>query len=395
MIGSKRLVASAAVLATLAGTAGWSAEPAGRVTVLETPGGGIQPQAAIDPEGAIHLIYFQGEPGGGDVFYARAEPGQTGFSEPVRVNSQPGSAIATGTIRGARSPWAGAAGSTSPGTARGRPGPRTRSGARPCSTRGRTPADRVRAPAQPDADDLPASTAAARSRPTARGTSTSPGTAGPRPPRRGRKGGGSSWPGRRTTARRSPPRSPPWPRDRRLRLLRDAGLADSRGNVYFLYRAATDNVGRDMTLLTSRDGGGHFEGTTLHPWRLFACPMSSESLAEGARASRRPGRRTGRSTSAGSTRRRSNPRGPSPRPAAATASTRPWPSTRGARRSWPGPRGPAGSAAARSPGRSSTRPGGRPASPGGSRRESRSGACRPSSPGPTAGSRSFTEPHRP
>jgi hypothetical protein len=59
------------------------------------------------------------------------------------------------------------------------------------------------------------------------------------------------------------------------------GLADARGNVYFLYRAATNNIGRDMTLLTSSDGGAHFAGATLHPWRLLACPMSSESLAEG------------------------------------------------------------------------------------------------------------------
>src|SRR4051812_24058723 len=35
------------------------------VTVLATPGGGIQPQAAIDPAGVIHLISFQGPPGGG------------------------------------------------------------------------------------------------------------------------------------------------------------------------------------------------------------------------------------------------------------------------------------------------------------------------------------------
>ena len=42
-----------------------------RVTVIETPDGGIQPQAAIDAKGVIHLIYFQGLPSGGDLFYAR------------------------------------------------------------------------------------------------------------------------------------------------------------------------------------------------------------------------------------------------------------------------------------------------------------------------------------
>src|SRR5262249_45282386 len=76
----------------------------GRVSVsmrvIETPDGGIQPQAAIDDQGVIHLIYFQGDPSGGDLFYRRLELGAERFSQPVRVNSQAGSAIAIGTIRG-------------------------------------------------------------------------------------------------------------------------------------------------------------------------------------------------------------------------------------------------------------------------------------------------------
>jgi hypothetical protein len=57
-------------------------------------------------------------------------------------------------------------------------------------------------------------------------------------------------------------------------------LADSRGNVYALYRAATGNVDRDMILLTSHDRGAHFEGVSLGPWRVTVCPMSSETLVE-------------------------------------------------------------------------------------------------------------------
>jgi hypothetical protein len=57
-------------------------------------------------------------------------------------------------------------------------------------------------------------------------------------------------------------------------------LADSRGVLYALYRAATGNVDRDMILLTSRDRGEHFEGVSLQPWRVTVCPMSSESLVE-------------------------------------------------------------------------------------------------------------------
>src|SRR5438309_1030100 len=71
-----------------------------RVAVIATPEGGIQPQAVADDAGVVHLIYFQGDPGGGDLFYVRSKPGTTEFSKPIRVNSQPGSAVAIGTIRG-------------------------------------------------------------------------------------------------------------------------------------------------------------------------------------------------------------------------------------------------------------------------------------------------------
>src|SRR5439155_17032742 len=45
-----------------------AAEPAGKVTTLRVPHGGIQPQLAVDDKGTIHLIYFRGDPGHGDLF---------------------------------------------------------------------------------------------------------------------------------------------------------------------------------------------------------------------------------------------------------------------------------------------------------------------------------------
>jgi hypothetical protein len=93
---------AAAILTTwslLAGAVetGWAAA---QVTVLETPNGGIQPQAVVDANGTLHLIYFKGEAGAGDLFYMRREAGKERFSDPIQVNSQLGSAIAVGTIRG-------------------------------------------------------------------------------------------------------------------------------------------------------------------------------------------------------------------------------------------------------------------------------------------------------
>jgi hypothetical protein len=59
------------------------------------------------------------------------------------------------------------------------------------------------------------------------------------------------------------------------------GFVDSKGALYFLYRAAGEQVHRDSTLLVSGDAGSNFQSVTLHPWNIGACPMSSYALAEG------------------------------------------------------------------------------------------------------------------
>jgi hypothetical protein len=76
------------------------APPAERVEIAAVPDGGLQPQAAIDPAGTIHLLYFKGDAGGGDLFYVRRSTGESTFSPPLRVTSEAGTAIATGSVRG-------------------------------------------------------------------------------------------------------------------------------------------------------------------------------------------------------------------------------------------------------------------------------------------------------
>ena len=71
------------------------------VRVLSVPDNGIQPQIAL-AENGLHLAYFTGDPKHGDVLYARSDDFGRTFSSPVRVNSQAGSAIAIGSIRGAQ-----------------------------------------------------------------------------------------------------------------------------------------------------------------------------------------------------------------------------------------------------------------------------------------------------
>ncbi|MBX6315163.1 MAG: hypothetical protein IRY99_19975, partial [Isosphaeraceae bacterium] len=97
------LLVACAGLATLTapGLAKSRAQDAARkIEVLKTPDGGIQPQAVIDAKGTIHLLYFRGEPSSGDLYYTHLEPDSRSFSQPIRVNSEPGTAVATGTIRG-------------------------------------------------------------------------------------------------------------------------------------------------------------------------------------------------------------------------------------------------------------------------------------------------------
>ena len=74
--------------------------PHAAVALVRTPENGIQPQAAVDSAGTVHLLYFKGDPAHGDLFYARLPAGAAIFTPPLRVNSDVGSVIATGSVRG-------------------------------------------------------------------------------------------------------------------------------------------------------------------------------------------------------------------------------------------------------------------------------------------------------
>jgi hypothetical protein len=57
-------------------------------------------------------------------------------------------------------------------------------------------------------------------------------------------------------------------------------LVDRNGNVFALYRSATESMHRDIYLLSSNDHGRTFQGKLLHKWDINACPMSSMDFAE-------------------------------------------------------------------------------------------------------------------
>jgi hypothetical protein len=254
--------------------------PAG-VRLLEVPDGGIQPQAAIDDRGIIHLVFFKGDPAGGDLFYARLAPGAERFSSPVRVNSQPGSAIAIGTIRGGQ-------------IAVGRGGRvhvawNGSNGARPKNPAGSNPMLYTRSD--------PGGKSFEPQRNLMRHTSALDGGGTVAADREGNvyvawhgrtEDAGPGEAGRRMWVVRSRDDGATFTAEEPA-IARETGacaccgtraLAARDGTLYLLYRAATGGVDRDIYLLHSEDRAGRFDGVSVSPWRAEVCPMSSAAMAD-------------------------------------------------------------------------------------------------------------------
>lgn len=73
-----------------------------KVRLERLPAGGVQPQSTVDASGGVHVVYLAGDPKSSDVYYMCRKAGDKSFSQPLKVNSQAGSAVAIGTIRGAQ-----------------------------------------------------------------------------------------------------------------------------------------------------------------------------------------------------------------------------------------------------------------------------------------------------
>jgi hypothetical protein len=251
----------------------------GKVTLVRVPQDGIQPQAAVDAEGVLHLVYFSGEPGGGDVYYVRREPGNEGFSTPLRINSQPGSVIATGTVRGAHVAvgkggrvhvsWMGSRLAEPKGPGGATPMLYTRLNDR--KTAFEPQRNVMQVAAGLDGGGSVAADDAGNVYVAWHGHGDKDGEAHRR-----------IWVTRSTDEGRTFAREIP-------AFSEETGacgccgmraFADKEGKVYMLYRAATEMVNRDMYLLSSKDRGQSFQGLRLHPWKLTTCPMSTATIAQ-------------------------------------------------------------------------------------------------------------------
>lgn len=249
-----------------------------QVKLVKTPDGGIQPQSALDSAGAMHLIYFKGKPMAGDLFYVRSSDGGSTLSTPIRINSHPNSAIATGTIRGAQ-------------IAIGKD-------------------DRVHVAWNGSGEALPKGPGGnpmLYTRLNAEGTAFEPQRnlitwAG------GLDGGGTlaadakghvyvAWHAdpqkageaeRAIYLARSVDNGQKFEREKRVNpeptgacgCCQMRAFVNDKGDLSILYRAAGEEIHRDSILLTSRDNADSFQSANIDKWAVGMCPMSSYSMSQ-------------------------------------------------------------------------------------------------------------------
>jgi hypothetical protein len=264
-----------------------AAEPAS-VRLVRTPDGGIQPQAVVDRDATVHLLYFKGKPAAGDLFYARLGKEQLGnvggdgsFSPPIQVNRRSGAAIAVGTIRGGQ-------------IAVGRAG-RVHVA---WNGSGETVEDKGM--------DAFMKTSMLYTRLNDDGSAFEPernliqsaygldggGTVAADP--NGNVcvawhavGGDRGEESRRVYVARSTDDGKTFAAEKPAFSQQTGAcgccgmkaVADDVGHVFMLYRSARQKVNRDMFLLASRDNGKTFQGVQVDRWAVAQCPMSSESFA--------------------------------------------------------------------------------------------------------------------
>ncbi len=227
----------------------------------------------------MHLVYFKGDPSEGDLFYARSTDGLT-FSDPIRVNSVSGSAVAIGNIRGARIAvgrrghvyvaWNGSRKTADP-------------------ARGRSPMLFTRLNDAGTAFEPERNVIG-----TAYGIDGGGGVAADQQARvyvfwhapiPGHQGEDS----RRVWMARSEDDGKTFEPERSVwdqptgacGCCSLTAFADTSGRLDVLFRSAQEVVHRDMYLLESKDHGQSFSGADISKWNAGACVMSSEAFASG------------------------------------------------------------------------------------------------------------------
>lgn len=251
-----------------------------KVTLMNTPDKGIQPQATIDDTGTFHLIYFKGDAAAGDLFYVHKDSGGKAFSKPLRVNSMPNSVIAKGNVRGAHMAlgknkrvhvaWMGSSKTKSPKTQNESPMLYTR-----LAKKGDRFEKERNVIWKAYGLDGGGSVAADKN-----------GNVyvvwhAPVPGKEGEehrqvwvahsKDDGKTFAQEKAVF------------DKKTGACGCCGMrayADAQGALYVLYRSATNQVHRDIYLLRSSSLAKQFVGVKLDEWPITACPMSTMNFGE-------------------------------------------------------------------------------------------------------------------
>lgn len=257
--------------------------------IVRLPDGAMQPDVAADGAGVVHLVYLAGEPSAANVFYAQSRDGGTTLSPPRRVNTEEGSAIATGTIRGAQIAlgrnglvhvaWNGSERARQKGPS----DPKSKRAGMPMLYARLNPAT---GDFEPQRNVITQTTNL-----DGGGSVAADSHGGVYVAWHGGGSEGGDEEARRVWIARS--------RDDGRTFSKEAAVsdpvtgvcgccalrlfADRRSNLHLLYRAATRKTHRDVYSLLSRDHGQTFTGARAQGWEVGACPMTSMSIAEGKR----------------------------------------------------------------------------------------------------------------
>ena len=270
--------ASALLLALSAALTLVIAQAGAAVSIERLPESGLQPQAVAAPDGTIHLIYLAGDAKASDILYRRRTT-DGGWSDPLKVNSQAGSAVAIGTIRGpqlapgrngqAHVVWNGSQSATPKPVNGGSPllYARLNDDGRGFSAQrdliGRTHELDGGGSVAADAEGRvfvvwhasPADSKGETNRAVFLALSTDD---------------GSSFASERVISPTG------------TGACGCCGLtafANARGEAFVLFRTARTMMQRDTALLVSSDLGGSFRESFSHPWSVGMCPMSSANIA--------------------------------------------------------------------------------------------------------------------
>lgn len=282
------LLLALSATATLVAGATSSTEVRAKVEVLRVPNGGIQPEIAVDSAGVAHMVYLAGEPGAANVFYVRTADGGKTFTPAVRVNSQEGSAIAIGTIRGAHIAVArsGRVHVAWNGSDQAMPKPpvnlKTQRAGMPMLYARSNAAATV---FEPQRNLMTRTTNLDGGGSIAVDDGGGVYVAWHAHPVSGEGGEEARrvWIAPSTndgeTFSAEYPVSEPSTGVCGCCALRIA--ATRPGELQILYRSATATVNRDIYSLVSRDRGQTFAGTRLHKWEIGACPMTSMAIVGG------------------------------------------------------------------------------------------------------------------